>query len=256
MHLRHFSLKPRVRHLIAPAPAAPRIKLGTLAPAGTSYHQSLMAMGEAWRKDSGGAVDLTIFAGGKLGGEAEMVGLMKMNSLQAALLTAVGLSEIEPAVTSLQFIPMVFRDFAEVDYVGDKLRAQLEARIAAKGFVVLFWTDAGWVRFFSNQRVVHPDDLRKLKLFTWAGDPVQVALYKSAGFNAVPLETVDIVPALQTKLIDAVPVPPFYAMVSQIDARAPYMLELNWAPLVGALVVRAETWNRIPAETRGALLAA
>jgi TRAP-type C4-dicarboxylate transport system substrate-binding protein len=45
-------------------------------------------------------------------------------------------------------------------------------------------------------------------------------------------------------------------MVSQIDSRAPYMLELNWAPLVGALVVRQDIWEKIPAATRAALLAA
>jgi TRAP-type C4-dicarboxylate transport system substrate-binding protein len=151
---------------------------------------------------------------------------------------------------------MGFRNFDEVDYVGEKLRPLLEERLAGKGFVVLFWSDAGWVRFFSNQPVMHPDDMRKLKLFTWSGSPEQVGLYKSAGFNAVPLETVDIVPSLQTKLIDAVPAPPFFAMVSQIDSRAPYMLELNWAPLVGALVVRKETWDKIPAETRARLLTA
>jgi len=238
------------------AQAAPKLKLGTLAPVGTSYHNTLMTMGAAWRKDSAGTVDLNIFAGGKLGGEAEMVGLMKVNSLQAALLTAVGLSEIEPAVTALQSIPMGFRDLAEVDYVGEKLGPMLEERLAAKGFVVLFWSDAGWVRFFSNRPVLHPDDLRKLKLFTWSGNPEEVGLYKSAGFNSVPLETVDIIPSLQTGLIDAVPEPPFFAMVSQLDSRARYMLEINWAPLVGALVVRKDTWEKIPAATRAALLAA
>lgn len=207
--------------------AATRLKLGTLAPVGTSYHKSLMAMGEAWRKDSAGAVELNVFAGGKLGGEMEMVGLMKVNSLQAAMLTAVGLAEIEPAVAGLQNIPMGFRSFAEVDYVGEKLQPMLEERLAAKGFVVMFWSDAGWVRLFSNKPVQQPDDLRALKLFTWSGNPAQVEVYKSGGFNAVPIETADIVPSLQTKLIDAVPVPPFFAMASQVDTRAPHMLELD-----------------------------
>jgi TRAP-type C4-dicarboxylate transport system substrate-binding protein len=238
------------------ASAAPKLKLGTLAPVGTSYHKTLMAMGETWRKESGGAVDLNIYAGGKLGGEAEMVGLMKVDSLQFAMLTAVGISEIEQGVTALQNIPMGFRNFDEVDYVGEKMRPMLEKRLADKGFIVLFWSDAGWVRFFSNKPVTHPDDLKKLKLFTWSGFPAQVEVYKSAGFDAVPLETADIVPSLQTKLIDAVPAPPFFAMAGQMDSRAPYMLEINWAPLVGALVVRKETWEKIPEATRGRLLAA
>lgn len=236
--------------------ASTRVKLGTLAPVGTSYHKTLMTMGETWRKDSAGAVDLNIYAGGKLGGEAEMVGLMKANSLQAAMFTAVGLMEIEPAVAGLQNIPMGFRTLDEVDHVGAQMQPMLEKRLADKGFLVLFWSDTGWVRFFSNKPVLHPDDLKKLKLFSWSGYPEQVQVYKEAGFNAVPLETADIVPSLQTKLIDAVPTPPFFAMAAQIDTRAPHMLELNWAPLVGALVVRKESWEKIPADVRAKLTAA
>lgn len=236
--------------------AAPKLKLGTLAPVGTSYHKSLMAMGESWRKESAGAVDVNVFAGGKLGGEAEMVGLMKVNSLQAAMLTAVGLSEIEPAVAGLQNIPMGFRSLDEADFVSEKLRPMLEARMAEKGFAVLFWSDAGWVRFFSNKPVTRPSDLKSLKLFTWSGNPKAVEIYKSAGFNAVPLETADIVPSLQTRLIDAVPVPPFFAMAAQVDTKAPFMVEVNWAPLVGALVMRKENWDKIGPDVRAKLLQA
>src|SRR4051812_25743820 len=123
------------------------LKLGTLAPRGTSYHKSLQSMGEKWRQLSGGAVRLTIFPDGTQGGEADMVGLMQTGNLDAGLLTAVGLSEIEPEVTALQSIPMAFRSLDEVDYVRNKLRGQLEKRLLAKGYLVLFWTDSGWVRF-------------------------------------------------------------------------------------------------------------
>jgi TRAP-type C4-dicarboxylate transport system substrate-binding protein len=238
----------------SPLLAVERIKLATLAPTGTSYHKSLLALREAWKKASGGSIDLVIYADGKLGGEADTVGLMGVNSIQAAMLTAVGLTEIERGVTGLQDIPLEFHDLAEVDYVGEKLRPALEERLAKKGFVVLFWSDAGWVRFFSKKPILHPEDLKKMKLFTWAGNSDQVEIYKSAGFDAVPLETADLLPSLQTGLIDATPAPPFFALASQIDTRAPYMLELNWGPLVGACVIRKQTWEIIPAAMRQTLL--
>jgi len=151
---------------------------------------------------------------------------------------------------------MGFRDLAEVDYACGKLEPMLEKRLLEKGFVVLFWSDAGWVRFFSKKPVAYPEDLKKLKLFTWAGNPEQVVIYKSGGFNPVPLETADIVPGLQTGLIEATPAPPVFALASQIDGRAPHMLELNWAPLIGACVVRRQAWEKIPADTRAKLLEA
>jgi TRAP-type C4-dicarboxylate transport system substrate-binding protein len=121
---------------------------------------------------------------------------------------------------------------------------------------VLFWADAGWVRFFSKLPILHPDDLKKNKLFVWAGSADTVDLYKSGGFNPVPLETVDILPNLQTGLITAIPTPPFFALATQIDTPAPNMLELNWAPLVGATVVTKKIWDALPAPNREAMLKA
>ena len=239
----------------AAANATVNLRLGTLVPRGTSYHRNLVTMGEKWRQVSGGAVRLTLFPDGTQGSDSDMVGLMQTGNLDAALLTAVGLSEIERAVTALQSMPMAFRSLEEVDYVGDHLRPLLEQRLAAKGYVVLFWTDSGWVRFFSTRAMVHPDDLRKMKVFCWAGDTRQYDIWKAAGFQAVALETAAIPQALMSGTISAVPLPPFFAVAGQLDTQAKHMLDLNWAPLVGAAVVRKTAWERVPAELREKFLA-
>jgi TRAP-type transport system periplasmic protein len=230
------------------------LKLATLAPSGSSYHQNLQAMGEQWRKASNGALKLTIFAGGVQGSEADTVGLMQTGSLDAGLLTAVGLSEIERSVNGLQSMPMVFRSLEEVDYVGDKLRPELEQQLLAKGYLVLFWTDSGWVRFFTKSPVLHPDDMRKLKIITWAGNAGEYDLWKLAGFNPVALETKDMAQGLFSGTASAVCSAPVFALFSQLDTQAKYMIELNWAPLVGACVVRKKSWDRIDPQTREALL--
>jgi TRAP-type transport system periplasmic protein len=230
-----------------------RVRLGTLAPKGSSYFKELAAMGEKWRLASNGGVVLTIYPDGTMGSEADMVQRMTFGQLQAGLLTAVGLADIEPGVSGLQLMPMTFRTLDEVDFIGRKMEPMLEKRLEAKGFVALFWGDTGWVRFFSKDRVIGPDDLRKTKLFVWAGSPAQVDLYRSVGLNPVPLETVDILPNLQTGLINAAPLPPSFALAGQVDRSAPNMLDLAWTPLVGALVVAKKTWDAIPAEARDAL---
>lgn len=238
------------------ASAAPTISLGTLAPEGTSYHKSLLEIREKWRKAPAGGANLRIFGGGKMGGEAKMVSQMRLGALDAALLTATGLSEIEQAVTGLQSVPMMMRSLEEADYVGAKLQPKLEQRMEKAGFVVLFWTDAGWIRFFSKKPMTTPEDLAKSKLFIWAGDSYYTEMWKNGGYQPVPLETADIIPMLDTGLINAVPMPPFAALALQLHDRAPHMLEINWAPLVGALVIRKSVWDKLPAETRPELLKA
>jgi TRAP-type C4-dicarboxylate transport system substrate-binding protein len=232
------------------------ISLGTLTPEGTSYHRLLLEMREKWRKAPGGGVNLRIYAGGKMGGDTKMVSQMRLGALDAALLTATGLAEIEPSVTGLQSIPMMFRSLAEVDYIGTKLHPFLEQRMEKAGFVVLFWGDVGWVRYFSKEPMRTPADLKRMKLFVWAGDTAYAALWKSGGYQPVPLETADIVPMLDTGLISCVPMPPFAALATQIYTRAPHMLELNWAPLTGALVVRKAVWDKLPANSRTILMQA
>src|SRR5207247_6196331 len=128
-----------------------RIHLGTLAPRGSTYHQSLQAMAERWKHTPGGGARLVIYPDGTQGGETDMVRLMRVGSLHAGLLTAVGLAEIEQGVTGLQTLPMMFRNFDEFEFVNNQLRPMLEKRLAEKGFVVLFWVDAGWVRYFSKE---------------------------------------------------------------------------------------------------------
>jgi TRAP-type transport system periplasmic protein len=231
-----------------------RLKLGTLAPTGTSYHKAVQAMGEKWRKASDGAVQLVIFPGGTQGSEADMVGLMQTGNLDAAMITAEGLSQIDPSALALEVMPLAFRNLDEVDYLTEKLRQKLEARLVAKGYLVLFWSDAGWVRIFSKSPVVHPDDLRRLKVFAWAGNAAEYDLWKSSGFSPVALETSGIAQGLLSGTISAVPTVPIFALAAQLDSQAKHMLELNWGPLVGAAVVHKKSWGRVPAAAREALL--
>jgi TRAP-type C4-dicarboxylate transport system substrate-binding protein len=230
-----------------------KVKLGTLAPKDSSPHQSLKAMAEKWRQAPGGGVHLIMFTDGTQGGEADMVKRMRIGQLQAALLTAVGLSEIDDSVTALQTMPLVYKTLEEVDYVREKLRPKLESKLADKGFIVLCWVDAGWVKFFSRQPVVSPDDLKRQKLFAWAGDNRAIDIMKAAGYQPIPLETADILPGLKTGLIDAIATPPFFALAGQIYGPASHMLDMNWAPLSGACVITKKTWDKIPPETQKVL---
>ncbi len=239
----------------SPAPAV-TIRLGTLAPSGSSFHAALVEMGQKWRDASGGSVKLTIYPDGTQGGEANMVRLMRAGALSAGLFTVVGISEIDSSVGGLSFLPLTFQSWNEYDYVLEKLSPRLEKILLDKGFVVLFWGDAGYVRFFSKTPAMHPDDFKKFKLFTWAGNAFQVDLMRSLGYHPVPLETASILPGLRTGLIDAIPLPPNQALLGQVYTVANNMLDLKWTVLSGAAIIRKDVWNKIPADVQKQLRSA
>jgi TRAP-type transport system periplasmic protein len=233
--------------------AQTRMRLATLLPQGSSQFQILEQMGQEWRGASGGKITLTIYAGGTMGSEEEMVRRMRVGQIQAATLSVGGLSEIDPAIGALQKIPMVYRNLDELEYARSKMQPELQRRLAEKGFVVLFWADAGWVHIFSRQQGLRPDDLRKTKVLVGASDQDEVRIVKGLRFNAVPLEWSDVLTSLQTGLVDTVPTVPFMALAGQYDMVARHMLEVNWVPLVGATVVTKKAWDTIPADLRDRL---
>jgi TRAP-type C4-dicarboxylate transport system substrate-binding protein len=232
------------------------LRVGTLAPKNSLYHRQLLEMGETWRTAQGGASKYLVYADGSQGGEAEMARRMRIGQLQGALLSVVGLREIEPSISALQNLPLLFRSWEELDYVREKMRPAMEKKFQDKGFVVLAWGDAGWVRFFSKDAAVRPSDYKPMKFFAWGSEQEQQAIMKSLGYTPVPLETADILPSIQTGMINVVPSTPYFALASQVYTTAPHMLEINWAPIVGAMVVTTKAWDAMDPAAQQALRAA
>ncbi len=231
------------------------VKMATLVPDGSSWHGVLEETAAKWEQLSGGRVKVNLYAGGVAGDDPDVVRKMRLGTLQAGVLTAVGVAEIDKAVYALG-VPLMYDSYDEVYAVLEKMRPRLERDLEAKGFIVLNWADGGWVHFFSKKPVAVPDDLRKLKLFTWAGDAQAVEVWKAAGFNPVPLPSTEIMTSLQTGLVEALGVPPQVSVIAQYFQHAPNMTRLRWQLLLGATLINKATWEKIPADLRPALMQA
>lgn len=225
-----------------------QLRIGTLASKNSLYHRQLMELGEAWRTAQGGQGKYLVYPDGSQGGETDMVRRMRIGQLQGGLLSVVGLREIEPSIAALQNMPMMFKSWEEVDYVREKMRPAMEKKFLEKGFVVLAWGDAGWVRFFSKTPAFAPNDFKGMKFFAWGAEADQQEIMKNLGYTPVPLETADILPAIQTGMINAVPSTPYFALATQIYTTANNMLDMNWSPIVGALIITKKAWDELTPE--------
>ncbi len=222
-----------------------RIRLGSVAPRDSAWHGALLRIRQEWREISGGEVDVVIIPGGQLGDGPEMVRKVDHGIIQAVALSQVGLSRIDNGVACLH-VPMLLESYEELDYVRERIAPRLEQRLEEQGFKVLTWGDAGWVRFFSTAPARTPDDVRKMKLFTSAGDPDGEKLWKEFGFRVIPLSLTDMLTSLQTGLINAFHVPPLFAMIDGSYKMAKNMMDLKFSPIVAGTVISRRAWNRIP----------
>jgi TRAP-type C4-dicarboxylate transport system substrate-binding protein len=231
-----------------------RIKMGTLAPSGSTWHLLLKEMGQKWSEATGGEVKLIIYAGGVSGNEGDMVKKMRIGQLQAAALSTIGLHDITPEPQALD-IPGLVDSWEMLDRVRQAVGPQINSALEAKGYTVIGWSEVGFIRFFSTKKFSSLADMQKnAKIWCFEGDPASVDAWRAAGFHPVVTSSTDIVPSLQTGLIDTVPMAPLYGFTSRIFERAKYMADVPWAVFSGAMIVRKDTWDRIPADKRPRLL--
>ena len=237
--------------------AAQNVKLGTIAPKDSPWHQIILDMGERWKKDTGGAVTLTVYAGGVAGDDTAMVRKMRIGQLHAGVLTSMGLAAIVPEV-AVMHLPRLLRSDAELDHIWTYLGPRWAGKLEQAGFKLLNWGEGGWSHFFSQQAVTVPDDLKRCKVLVWASSDASRVMdaWKKRGCRPVTLPVNEIHTGLQTGLIDTILTPPPSALAFQWFGQAKHMTALPVAPVVGATVMTLKQWERITPEHQKAVLAA
>jgi TRAP-type C4-dicarboxylate transport system substrate-binding protein len=241
---------------LAPAAASAQvvIKLGTLAPQGSTWHELLKDMAQRWEQASGGKVKLRIYPGGAQGSEGDMVRKIGIGQLQAGSISSVGMHDIVPEPQALS-VPFLYDDEQQVECALEKLRPKLEAALDKRGLVALQWSRVGAIDLFCSKPYPTPAEAKDAKVWAWEGDPKSVDAYRAAGLHPVVLSSSDIVPSLQTGMIDCVPNVPLYVLTTRLFERAKYMMDVPWSYMIGATLVRKDAWEKIPADLRPKLLA-
>lgn len=229
--------------------SALQIKLGTLAPASSPWDEALRKLSAKWTELSGGQISVTIYPGAIAGGEDDMIRKMRIGQLQAAAMTGSGLENIVSDVFLLD-VPFLFSSQGEADYVLNAVTPHYKRMFAKQGFVLLGWTIAGWINFFSRNPVVTPHDLQSEILAVSGVNPNQVQAWKTTGFRVIPLGTPNLMSALSSGMIDALYTSPLAAASYQWFGIAKYMCSLKIAPLVGAIIISERTWRQIPESER------
>lgn len=240
----------------SPATAKPKyeLKIASLAPKGSSWAKSFEKTNRDIQKATGGEVALKVYPGGVMGDEGAMVRKMRTGQLDGAAVTNVGLGDIASELLVLQ-LPLTFKNYKELDYVRDKMSPTFNKILNEKGFVLLHWGDVGFNYVFSNQPVAAPKDIKQTKMWTWDADPISKTVMDIAGVNGVLMGVPDVLPSLQTGVIDAFGNSPYGAVALQWYSKAKYVLDLKLAMVVGGLVVSKKSWDKIPANHQKAIMA-
>jgi TRAP-type C4-dicarboxylate transport system substrate-binding protein len=233
---------------------AQTIKLGSLAPEGSPWDKALRRIAVDWNAASNGELRVKVFAGGIAGDEPSMIRKMRINQLQAAAITGIGLGAIVDDFYAVQ-LPFLIRTPEEMEYIMAEMAPILNDMFHEKGFTLVAWFLAGWAHLFSKTPVVTPRDAQRLKLKVDYSSPTIVQAWQEMGFHVIPIASTETIGALQSDLVQAFLLSPLAAAAMQWFGLAKNMLDMPIAPMLSGIVVSQRAWNRIPEEIKPELYA-
>ena len=236
--------------LLQPAPGGAEpvvIKFATLAPEGTPWMNAMQEMNRELQEKSGGQVSFRFYAGGVAGDERDVLRKIRINQLHGGAFSGFGLGDVLPEVRVLE-LPLLFRTSAEADHVATALFEHFAASFAQKGFVLLSLNEAGQVYIFSKHPIRTSADMARSKIWIWQGDPVPQAVFKAYGIVPVPLALPNVLPSLQSGLIDACYGTPLTVLALQWSTKVKYRTSLPITNVMGALVLSESLWQQLSPE--------
>lgn len=229
------------------------IKLGSLAPEGSPWDKALRRIAADWNTVSNGRLKVRVFAGGIAGDEPDMVRKIRINQLQAAAITGVGLGSIVEDIYAVQ-LPLLIRTTEEMEYVMAEMEPTLNKMLQEKGFTMVAWFLAGWAHLFSKTPAVTPGEVKRLKLQVDYSAPTIIQAWKELGFRMVPVASTEVLTALQSDMLEAFLLTPLTAAAVQWFGLAKNMMDLPIAPMIGGIIISERVWNSIPNDLKPELL--
>jgi tripartite ATP-independent transporter DctP family solute receptor len=181
------------------------LRASDVHPAGYPTVEALERMGKKLEQNSGGRLNLQMFAAMQLGGEKEAIEQAQVGAIQYA---RVSVGALGPVVDDLNVfnLPFLFRDTAHMQKVIDgeigqelldKVTNSPQARL-----VGLCWMDAGARSMYDSRKTIASiDDLKGLKVRVM-GNPMFVDMMNALGGNGVAMGYDQVFSALQTGVID------------------------------------------------------
>lgn len=221
------------------------IKFATLAPEGSPWMDTFHKINDEIKRKTDGKVKLKAYPGGILGEDRNMLRKIRIGQIHAGGFTGMGLGAINRDVFVME-IPFLFQTYGEVDYVLGKMDDKFRKDFEKEGYVLLGWSEIGFVYLLSNVPLTSVEDIKGTKVWLLEGDPIASPVLRKAGIAPIPLGIPDVLMALQTNLIDVVYISPLGAIQLQWFTKVKYMTDLPLIYSLGGILVSKRIFGKIP----------
>lgn len=241
------------------------LKIASVAPSRSPWDIEQRALAQEWSEITKGAVSVTFFDAGSLGGEKGVI--QKFHSvrpgqkapLDGAIFTTIGLHELAPAASLYTLsVPFLIRNQKELDLVLAKFGPDLIAEYRKAGFEMIAWTNVGWLAFYTKEPFTNLAELKKIKIASAGLDsPILGDSFRAAGFNIEDITQAKLLQSLKSNGgVRGFFGVPMFAYVTGMSKTISYGIDAKLCPVMAGLILSNEAWAKIPAEYKPAMMAA
>lgn len=222
-------------------------KVGSLAPEGSIWTTRFNDFAREVLSKSNGEVGFKAYPGGVMGDDRAMYRKMRIGQLHGGGFTMIGIGEVVPDFRVLG-IPCLFNSYEEVDQLTPKLMPRFQKAFSDKGLLLLALTEVGFVHTMSTLPLASLSELKKTRTWVPSGDSLNMIFLDTLGVVPIPLAIPDVLPALQTGMLDTVFNSFYGAIVLQWFTRIQYISDLPFAYAYGAFVLDRRKFSRLSPE--------
>ncbi|MGZ3441277.1 MAG: TRAP transporter substrate-binding protein DctP [Polyangia bacterium] len=231
-----------------------RLRLATPAPEGSAYARELNSFSREVLRDTDGHIEAKWYMSGIAGDELTQIERMRRGQLDGAGL-ALGCDRLAPSLLAVRVVGLV-RSRDEASIVLRRSKASVDQEMAHSGFVALGLGTLGSVVAMTRTPVRTFADLRKLRLWVWDKDEIQIQLLRAMGLQPVPLSIEAGGAAYDEGRIDGFLSVPTAALAFQWSARTHYFLDFPLGEISACFVMSQRAFDALPLDERTVLAAA
>jgi TRAP-type C4-dicarboxylate transport system substrate-binding protein len=222
-------------------------KIATVSPDGTSWMKSMRAAAAEITAQTDGRVKFKFYPGGVMGNDKAVMRKIRIGQLQGAAVPGGAMAGVAP--DSLIYTqPLKFRNFAEIDYVRERMDSKIVADIENGGFVNFGLAEGGFAYVMAKRPIASVGELKKGKVWIPSGDKAALDAVQSFGVSPVPLSLADVLAGLQTGLIDTAATSPIGAIALQWHTQISHMTDLPIMYFYALLAIDKKVFMRLPAD--------
>ena len=233
---------------------AATFKVATLSPDGSFWMKTMREAGKEVEAATDNRVKFKWYPGGVMGDDKAVLRKMRVGQLQGAALPMGELLSFYPDSQAYS-IPFLFNSYEEVDYVRSQLDDSLITGFAEGGMEVLGIAEGGFGYFLTAEPVRVPADLQQQKVWVPQNDVVSARLAQSIGVTPIPLTLPDVLPGLQTGLVNTVAVSPMGAIVLQWHTRVAHITDIPLMYFCGVISLTGKSFNKLSADDQAVVKA-